>query len=664
MNKVIYTIMLILLSGILQAQEELIPLDVFAKHQKYTNMKISPTGEYLAFTYEDGTEVKLAVMKTKSKKVISNFEFGENRHVVAFNWLNDDRLGMTVQTIIGWLDGVDRKSTWAAANADGSDRRILWDDKNLASLTMISTLEDDPKNVLAVKESWFDKGRVKLFKVNIYKNKKSYISDSPKSAAHTVPGIVGMGVDLEDKVRFAIEFDQGEDIIDDKDDSLYFHYKDENNRWEKLFLDSKRKYRPQFDVLGMSADNQHVYFISNYDMKSDDTMGLFEFNLITKEIKFIYRHSDVDITGGIFGSKNQLIGVYLEPGYPEIYYINSESNQSDINSNKTLDASFPNQFLSITSRTDNNELQLLRVRSDVNPGEYFIYNSKKRNIKYLASSKPEVDAKKMAKVEPFILKARDGEKMYGQITIPNNVAEKNLPLVVYPHGGPYRVADAWRWDRRAQVLASRGYLVLQLNFRGSGGYGEDFLDAGEHEWGAKMQDDLTDATHWAINNGLADPERICIHGASYGGYASMQAVVKEPDLYKCSIPDAGVYEMAHQFDVSDSFKGYRKANERKKHYMKYTIGGYKKVKERSPVYHVDKLKAALLIVHGGSDVRVPISNAHILEKKLKEAGKPYETLYKDEEGHGFSQVKNRIEFYQTMLSFLDRHIGKKTKETE
>ncbi len=657
MKIVAYLLIFVSSIGLLHGKEELIPLEIFAKHAKYTNMKISPKGKYLAFTYEDGSEVKLAVMERESKKIVSNFEFGDNKKVVEFNWLNNDRIGMTIQKVIGWLDGINRKTTWAVANADGSDRRILWDDKNNASLRMISDLKTDPKNVLAIKRSSREKGRVSLFKVNIYNNKKSYMADSPKEARHTVPGIVGMAVDLEDKVRFAFEFDQGEDEIDDKDDSLYFHYKDENNKWKKLPLNSVRKERPLLGILGMSSNNNILYFISNFDMRENDTMGLFQFDLNTKEVKFLYRHKDVDIRRGIYGSEEQLIGVYLEPGYPEIYYLDNQANSKDIKIFKSLAASFPGQYLSITSRTDDNNLQLVRIRSDRNPGDYYIYNNKKKNIKYIVSSKPEVDPKKMAKVEPFTLKARDGLKMYGQITIPNDVEEKNLPLVLYPHGGPYGVSDRWGWDRRAQVLASRGYLVMQLNFRGSGGYGKDFQDAGHQEWGAKMQDDITDATHWAINNGLADPDRICIHGASYGGYASMNAVVKEPDLYKCSIPDAGVYEMAHQWDKADSFKGY-KGSERKKWYMNLSIGGYDNVEERSPVYHVDKLKAKLLIVHGGADVRVPISNAEILEEKLQEAGKPYKTLYKDKEGHGFTQVENRIEFYKTMLDFLDEHIGK------
>lgn len=656
MKNFIYLMMLIFFTGSSFAKDTLIPLEVFAKHAKFTNMKISPTGKFLAFTYEEGSEVKLAVMKAKSKKVISNFGFGNNRHVVRFDWLNDDRVGMIVQTVVGWLDGVNRKTVWAAANADGSDRYIIWDNKSNASLRMISTYKKDPDNVLAVKSSYRDKGKANLFKVNIYKNKHKFMADSPKSARHTVPGIVGMGVDIEDEVRFALEYDQGKDYVAPEDDSLFFHYKDHNNKWNKLNLDSKRAKRPQFDLLGVSADNNLAYFISNYDMPKDDTMGLFQFDIKSKEIKFMYRHKDVDIQRGIFGKQQQLIGVYLEPGYPEFYFIENDANSTDIKLYKSLAVSFPNGFVSITSRTDDDNEFLLRVRSDKNPGDYYIFNKKKKNIKYLVSSKPEVDPKKMAKVEPFSMVARDGLKIFGQLTIPNNVEEKNLPLVVYPHGGPYGVADIWRWDRRAQVLASRGYLVLQLNFRGSGGYGEDFQEAGYQEWGAKMQDDLTDATHWVIKSGLADPQRICIHGASYGGYASMNAVVKEPDLYKCSIPDAGVYEMAHQWDEADSFKGY-KGSKRKKWYMDRTIGGYDFVKERSPVYHVDKLKAALLIVHGGADVRVPISNAYILEEKLKKAGKPYKTLYKDKEGHGFTQVENRVEFYKVMLAFLEEHIG-------
>ncbi|MEP1743581.1 MAG: prolyl oligopeptidase family serine peptidase [Kangiellaceae bacterium] len=654
--KKLYTILFItLFIGSACAADKLPDLSVFAKNPQYLDMEISPKGEFLAFTYEEGTQVNLAVMERETKKIISSFEFGENRHVSSFSWVNDDRVEMTVVTRIGWLDGRNQNPLWVAANADGTKRQTLWDFQG-SNMRMISRLRNDPKHILVLKSHWSDQGEAKLTRLNVYNAKRKFIAGTPPAARHSRPGIVGVFTGLDDQVRFAYEYDQGEDEVDPDDDKGYLHYKDSQQKWTRLTLPSVRKTRPVVNLIGISADQKLAYFTSNHDMKNADTAGLFQLNFETKSIKLIYRHPDVDLQRGIIGSQNQLVGVYLEPGYPEIHYIENEANKADIDINKSLAGAFKNQFVAMISRTDDAELAVVRVRSDKNPGEFYLFDNKTKKLSYLASSKPEVKASEMAAVEPFSLKARDGLKIFGQLTIPSNVSEKDLPMVVYPHGGPYGVSDRWGWDRRAQMLASRGYLVLQLNFRGSGGYGEDFQNAGETEWGAKMQDDLTDATKWAINIGIADPERICIHGVSYGGYASMNAVVKEPDLYKCSIPDAGVYEMAMQWDKADSFRG-PKGGERKDWYMNYAIGGYENVKERSPVYHVDKLKAALLIVHGGADVRVPIDNAYLLEEKLKAAGKPYNVLYKDEEGHGFSKENNRIELYGEILEFLEKHIG-------
>lgn len=655
-------ILLILSSSSNFAKE--VPLEVFAKPATYKTMRISPSGKYLAFTYEDGNEVKLGVINRETKQPSAGFEFGENRHITNFTWLNDERISMTVQTIIGWLDGTQAKTHWNVANADGSNRMTVWDHLNFGSLVMLDKLDSDPDHVLAVKRQWQDGGRAKLYRINTSKGdgrfgkgSGKFINDSPPAAAHTEPGIVGFGTDLDSKVMFAFEYDRGEDENIPDDDKLSVHFKQPgSNKWQRLYIPSERKTRPSFAFLGMNKGNDKAYFSSNFDLVEKDTTGLFQFDLVTKEIELLYRHPDVDIQGTVTGDEQQIIGVRLEPGYPMIHYIESDENLAEIKLHKGLSGSFPGQYVSITSRTSDKTKYLLSVRSDKNPGDFYLFDREAMNVSYLGSSKPEIDTKLMAKVEPFIMNARDGLQMYGYLTIPNNVEEKNLPMVVYPHGGPYGVRDSWRWDRRAQMLASRGYLVLQLNFRGSGGYGNHFERAGYTEWGAKMQDDLTDATHWAIKQGLADPDRICIHGVSYGGYASMNAVVKEPDLYKCSIPDAGVYEMKVQWDEADSFKG-RGGSDRKEWYMKRTIGGYDKVEERSPVYHVNKLKADLFIVHGGEDVRVPIINAEILEDKLKQADKNYIKLYKDEEGHGFTQVKNRVELYEQILEFLDKNIG-------
>ncbi len=664
MKKIFYFSILLSVLVILSASAAQPPLEVFAKHPSYTDMKISPTGKYIAFSYAEGDQVKLGVMERETMKPLSSFEFGENRHVVSFRWLNDERIGMMVQTIIGWLDGTNPDTKWAAGNADGSNRRILWDfEHSISSIEILSLLKDEPEYVLLEETDWRDRGAVKPIKVNINTGQRQRVDAGPRAARHTKPGIVSLGVDLNEEIRFAFEFDRGDDEIDDKDDKGFIHYKSNSGRWHKLRYNNVRSAPATIAVAGVSADNSKFYFTSNHDQKSSDTRGLFEFDMNTKKITLLHRHEDVDIGGGVYGEKNQLIGAYLEPGYPEYFYINKPENQESIQLRQSLSHAFKNEFVSIRNSTKDNNLFVVRVLSDRNPGQFFLFDKSKNSLTHYADSKPEVKPAEMARVEPFVIEARDGLKMYGQLTIPNNIKENNLPMVLYPHGGPYGVSDSWRWHRRTQMFASRGYLVMQLNFRGSGGYGQDFYKAGSKEWGRKMQDDLTDATKWAINNGLADPERICIHGVSYGGYASMNAVVREPDLYKCAIPDAGVYEMEIQWDEADSFKGW-KGQERKENYMNFAIGGYDFVKERSPVYHVDKLKAALLIVHGGEDVRVPIINAEVLEKHLKKAGKPYETMYKDEEGHGFMIEENRVELYQKMLDFLEKHIGPGAQPTK
>ncbi|MGV6851037.1 MAG: alpha/beta hydrolase family protein [bacterium] len=647
---------LLLISSQCYAKSDLVPLELFANHSQFTDVKISPTGKYLAFTFESGSEIKLGIIDRKSHKVTASFGFGDNRQVRRFRWLNNDRVGMFVITFTGWLDGKRPDTIFAAGNADGSKRQILWDFQR-SNISIVSILPDDPEYILVAKRHYIDAGKTKLQRMNIYKEKMHFVDDAPPKARNTVPGVISFATDLDNHVRFAIERDQGEDELIENDDITRLHYKDKNNTWKSVVLDRQRDNAKVY-IAGVSKDQSKGYFISNYDMAESDTTGLFELDMNSGEIRLIYRHDEVDIGGVIKGNDGQLIAVYIEPGYPKIVYVNEVGNESDIALSKGLEAAFKGQFVRIISRTQDGSMAVVKVSSDRNPGEYYIYDQKAKKMSYFASSMPKIKADKMARVEPFILTARDGLKMYGQLTIPNGVEKKNLPLVIYPHGGPYGVGDHWGWSARPQLLANRGYLVLQLNYRGSGGYGDDFEQAGYTVWGTKMQDDLTDATHWAINSGLADPDRICIHGVSYGGYASMQAVVREPDLYKCTIPDAGLYEFKLQWSKADSFIGAR--SKYKANYMEQAIGGLENNEERSPVYHVDKVKANILIVHGTKDVRVPIENAYLLEKKLKQAGKPYQKIYK-KDGHGFQNEKNRVQLYKKILHFLEENIGKGAK---
>jgi dipeptidyl aminopeptidase/acylaminoacyl peptidase len=641
------TSLLLMLLLSVNAIARTIPLEDFAQKSQFKNVQISPDGKHIAYTFEDGDRVKLGTMNLKTKKGIYAFDVGKDREIVEFDWVTNKRLYFLGGNITGWLDGAEKDYRAYFANLDGKKRAGI----PVQYSRIVSMLEDDEKHVLILKNQI---DGVKVHKMNIFNLKTNYLADEPKTVGTMKSRIGSISIDHNDEPRIAVEFDPvDEDNFDD--DKVYFHAKKPGGEWYQVTFDNKRHDRPVISGLGYSKDNNIFYFISNFDLEDMGAHGLFSYDFSKNEIKLLFRHDDADVTGGIYSADDVLIGVRFEAGYPDYYYLEEESLRNEVAFHKSLRATFPNSDISLGEYTKDNNLTTIRVASDQNPGDFYIFDRKNTKVDYLASSMPHIKPSEMAKVEPFTMVARDGLKMYGQLTLPPGKEVKNLPLVIYPHGGPYGPRDNWRWEARPQLFANRGYLVLQLNFRGSGGYGSGFQEAGYHEWGSKMQDDITDATLWAIAQGYADKDRICMHGVSYGGYASMQAVVKEPDLYACSMPDAGPYELHEQWKKADSFKQNKKA---RNWYLERMLGsaGEERNKERSPVYHLDKLKAPLLIIHGEEDVRVPIENAYILEEKLKEKGIKYETMYR-EDGHGFQKIPYRIELYEKMLAFLDQHIG-------
>jgi dipeptidyl aminopeptidase/acylaminoacyl peptidase len=269
----------------------------------------------------------------------------------------------------------------------------------------------------------------------------------------------------------------------------------------------------------------------------------------------------------------------------------------------------------------------------------------------IGNSRPWLDAKDMAPMKPIAFKARDGLEVRGYLTLPAKGPSKNLPAVVLVHGGPHGIRDFWAFDSEVQFLASRGFAVLQVNYRGSGGYGDKFQEIGYKQWGLSMQDDLTDATHWLVKEGYADAKRLAIVGGSYGGYAALMGVVREPKLYRCAVTYVGVSDLTIQTEDSDT--AFHEVGE---DYLARALGTDEEdLKKRSALYHVERIEVPILIAHGKDDKRVPFSNAVKLREALEKAGKPFEWLAKDSEGHGFQQEPNRFEYYMRLAKFLEKH---------
>lgn len=621
--------------------EEALPIRHFFEHSKVVSMKISPDGKHIAFSYEEGSEIRLAVMSLADSKVLSSFTFGENMHVIDFHWANDKRVLMEVAKVTGNLVKIDGVLVdLYAANIDGKKRDLIFK-SGMSVYRILNILPNDPDKILIGKYHWAEKSGMRAFTLDINRAKERYLDQQPEGL------ITDLLADNLGNIRMGVEYEKG-DTLDA--DVTYLHIK-EDGKWSKLNLNSKRD-KPIIIPLKISSDNHKAYFLSNFDVISNDTLGLFEYNFETKSINLITRHQDSDVEITFFGHDGEVLAVNYVSGSIDYDFVDSQHPDSLLLAG--LKRSFPEEKVSISSFSQNGELALFKVSGDRNPGQFYIYDSLKKQARYLASAMPGLDSKKLVPMREVKFKSRDGIDLYAFLTLPKKV-DKNLPLIVNVHGGPYGVYDSWGFHPEAQFFANRGYATLQVNYRGSGGYGENFEKLGRLQWGKAMQDDITDATHWAIKEGFADPKRICIYGGSYGGYAAIWGVIKEPDLYQCSVGYVGVYDMQRFFngDGSDASR-----SETIKDYLKTHIGeGKDYLSSISPVDNVHKIKADLFIIHGSKDVRVPIVHANNLKMALDKIGKPYKWMVK-EEGHGFYQVDNRETLYTEMLNFFEKNIGK------
>jgi dipeptidyl aminopeptidase/acylaminoacyl peptidase len=307
----------------------------------------------------------------------------------------------------------------------------------------------------------------------------------------------------------------------------------------------------------------------------------------------------------------------------------------------------------ISSASKDRNLLVLNVSSDRDPGAWYLFDRGARKASALARSYPAIDPARQASTRPFVLTARDGLELHGLLTLPPGSAGKKLPLVVMPHGGPYWVRDVWGYDPELQILGQHGYAVLQLNFRGSGGYGLQFIEKGLRQWGRAMQDDLSDATRWAISQGVADPGRICIYGASYGGYAALMGPIREPGLYRCAASFAGPTNLETMFKWGSIRNG-----KLGKRYLDRALGTDKaELAARSPARHAAEIGVPVLLAHGYRDARVDVRHAHDMKSQLSKRNQPVEYVEYPETGHGLAIEKHRLDFYARLLRFLDRNIG-------
>lgn len=637
-----------------------IPTRQFVNHAQVRKVAISPDGQHIALTYEQGSQVGLGIMNLASRQITAQFEFGENEHVLNFWWSSNKRVVMAVGKVTGNLDNMGRPQRLYAADLDGRRRLEITPDGMY--FEVLHPLPDNNRHILISRYHPDDDGEPRPNLLNTYDGKIRAASDLP-SSNHRVSALVA---DQDGELRGAAAMSVGK-RLDEREISIYLRHE---RSWRQINVQARRSPVNLF-FLGFSHDNQQVYLASNHDLEENDRLGVFRYDFRTEQITLLHRHETLDTGGLIHGPKGEVLGAWTSAGPMEYHFFEEEAEwQPQAFSNLVrLIRSFPQDDVRIVSTDKDGRRSIVAVSGDRNPGSFYLLDTEAMELSFIASTLPELPLDSLVPMEPVVIEARDGLHLHGFLTRPAGQKEK-LPLVLNVHGGPFGVTDTWGYHPEAQLMAQHGYATLQVNYRGSGGRGEDFMQAGWREWGGKMQDDLTDATRWAIDQGIADPDRICIYGGSYGGYATLMGLIREPELYRCGIGYVGVYDLpwfrsGDDGDVSRQTRYGRDGRANFERFMSTAVGDdADRLRATSPVHNAERIQAPLYLVHGGSDVRVVIGHFNRLREALDALGKDYRWMVKEEEGHGFYNVDNRVELYDSMLEFLDQHIGPDREATD
>ena len=494
---------------------------------------------------------------------------------------------------------------------------------------VIGRLRGDSRRVLIQSSGFGEVGdrTWSVFKLDVYSGHRALVTASPAPGADFL-------TDENEEPRIATTFTA--------DLKPRYFYRDRNESWKDLFALAGMTTRSE--PIGFSASARTVYVVEPVAKG----FGLFAVKIDGGERKLLSSNEWVPPARLLTDEKTgEVLAVEYEPDLPTYDFVAPDHPLSRVV--KALLRAFPDENVAILNTTDDQKKAIALVYGARDPGRYMLVDVDKFSAEEMGGTRPWIDPEAGAEMTAFHIHTRDGAWIHGYVTLPKASRADDLPpLVVLPHGGPHFVRDTWVYDREVQLLASEGFAVLQVNYRGSGGYGSAYEEAGYRHWGDRIVQDIVDATRYALNKRYADPNRVCIYGGSFGGYAAMQSAIVAPELFRCAVGVAGIYDlglMAREGDIPGTPLG--------RGYLRTVLGeDAEALSDASPARNADKLRARVLLIHGKKDRRAPFEHAERLKSALEERGRPPEWLVEPKEGHGFYDEEARERMYSRLVQFL------------
>jgi dipeptidyl aminopeptidase/acylaminoacyl peptidase len=609
-----------------------IPIKDFAGRSAFWDGKLSPDGTRFSYLRRKDGDTQFIIADIETRKLIRAFATDPSDQFEWYTWVTDEKLLFSVSTAGTFLGEDVRYTRLILVDVPtGTMSRLFGRTDVVEGDNVIHYAEDGSYILVSIQQSVYDYPSVVRHELKP-SGKVSTVQQSREGVWNWTAdnnGVVRMGTGwLDGRLKVYYRADGASDM------KLVARLKEGDN--------APDRYWDPVQILGGSDEG--------YVLSEGETgrVGLRRYNFATRTmVETVYEHPDWDIDA-VTLKDGRPYAAYYTADRDEVHYFDPAVRKQHTALRKALG----DVEVWVPSRAKDGARMLVYAGNESDPGVLYMYEPAAKILKEMAQYRPALDFQKLARPKPMQYSARDGAVIRGYLTLPRGREAKGLPLIIMPHGGPYGIRDKLAYNDEVQLLANRGYAVLQPNFRGSGGYGEAFFELGTGQIGRKMQDDLDDAMDWAVKQGIADPARVCVVGGSYGGYAAMWAVLRNPERYRCAASWAGVTDLEKQLRYdSQSFSrgGFKRWRDRVRG------AGVAEVKTVSPMGHADKLNRPLLLAHGTKDIVVPFNQYNMFEKATRTAPVKPETLVIKDEGHSFSTAENEQQWYEALTGFLAKH---------